>query len=106
MFDEKSNGATVVQLGVDQEQNESYFQLVWRRFRRSKISIVGGVMVLVLVLLAIFADFISPTGLDDVELNSSYIPPQRVHFIDSNGNFHLIPFVYNYTYTLDPQTFR
>jgi hypothetical protein len=30
-------------------RNESYFELVWRRFRRSKASIVGGIMVLILL---------------------------------------------------------
>jgi peptide/nickel transport system permease protein len=89
-----------------QADNESYFQLVWRRFRRSKISIIGALMVLVLVMLAVFADFFSPTSISQIDLQASFIPPQVVHFIDHDGNFHLQPFVYNYTYTLDPQTFR
>lgn len=88
------------------ERHESYFQLVWRRFRRSRVSIVGALMVLVLIMLAIFADFFSPTSISEIDLKSSFIPPQRVHFIDHEGHFHLIPFVYNYTYTLDPLTFR
>ncbi len=88
------------------EGHESYFELVWRRFRRSKVSIIGAFMVLMLVMLAIFADFFSPTSISQIDLQSSFIPPQQVHFIDHDGNFHLRPFVYNYTYTLDPKTFR
>src|SRR5438046_5028403 len=83
------------------EAHESYFQLVWRRFRRSKVSIIGGFMVLILIMLAIFADFFSPTTISEIDLKSSFIPPQQVHFIDHEGNFHLRPFVYNYTYTFD-----
>jgi peptide/nickel transport system permease protein len=85
---------------------ESYFQLVWRRFRRSKISIIGAAFVLMLMLLAIFAEFFAPSNIYQVDLDNSFIPPQQVHFIDAEGNFHLRPFVYNYTYTLDPATFR
>lgn len=83
------------------EAHESYFQLVWRRFRRSPVSIIGAFMVLTLVVLALFADFFSPTSLSQPDLKSAFIPPQQVHFIDTQGNFHLRPFVYNYTYTLD-----
>jgi peptide/nickel transport system permease protein len=86
--------------------DEGYFQLVWRRFRRSKVSIVGAAFVLTLILLAIFADFFSPNNIYRVDLDNSFIPPQQVHFVDTEGNFHLRPFVYNYAYTLDPLTFR
>jgi peptide/nickel transport system permease protein len=89
-----------------QEVNESYFQLVWRRFGRSTVSIVGGLMVLTLVMLAIFAEFFSPTAINQIDLQKSFIPPQQVHFVDHEGNFHPRPFVYNYKYELDPKTFR
>ena len=39
-------------------------------------------------------------------MQASFIPPQQVHFFDTEGKFHLRPFVYNYVYTLDPATFR
>ncbi len=88
------------------EKNEGYFQLVWRRFRRSKASIVGGLMVLILCVLAIFADFFSPVSLYQIDLKATFIPPMSIHFIDKGGKFHPIPFVYNSIYTLDPKTFR
>ena len=101
------NFATVSLSVAEQEEHESYFQLVWRRFRRSTVSIVGALMVLMLVMLALFADFFSPTSLSQIDLQSAFIPPQRIHFFwDANGNFHLGPFVYNYVYELDPQTFQ
>ena len=106
MSDAYSSTSTNEQLIAEPEQNESYFQLVWRRFRRSTVSIVGALMVLVLVLLAIFAEFFSPTSISQIDLKSPFIPPQKVHFIDAQGKFHLIPFVYNYGYTLNPKTFK
>lgn len=88
------------------EVNESYFQLVWRRFRRSQVSIIGGLMVVILAMLAIFADFFSPTSLYGIDLDKTFIPPQKIHFIDADGKFYLRPFVYNSTYTLNPKTFQ
>ncbi len=75
-----------------EEEHESYTQLVWRRFRRSKVSIVGGFMVLALVFLAIFADFFSPTTIYGIDLKASFIPPQQIHFFnDANGQFPYWP---------------
>ncbi len=107
MYDDISNDA-VINLGVSsqEEEHEGYFQLVWRRFRRSPISIIGALMVLTLVFLAVFADFFSPTPISEIDLHSAFIPPQKIHFVDENGTFHLRPFVYNYMYTVDPFTFK
>jgi peptide/nickel transport system permease protein len=90
---------------VSEEQHEGYFQLVWQRFQKSKPAIIGGLMVLALVVLAVFSDFFSPT--DPLELNmaASFTPPQRLHFMDAEGNFHLRPFTYVQTVELDPVTF-
>jgi peptide/nickel transport system permease protein len=96
----------VSESAVEAEENESYFDLVWRRFRRSPVSIIGALMVLTLIILAVFADFFSPTSISGIDLQASFIPPQRIHFLDTEGKFHLRPFVYNYVYTLDPATFR
>ncbi len=104
--------AEVVDIPVDGQAaevshaDEGYLNLVWQRFRRSPISIVGGVMVLVLGMLAIFAEFFSPTPINRINLDASFTPPQRIHFFtDANGEFHLGPFVYNYEFTLNPTTF-
>jgi peptide/nickel transport system permease protein len=88
------------------EHNEGYFELVWRRFRRSKASIVGGLMVITLGFLAIFAEFFAPYSLSTINLNDAFMPPQRVHFIDAEGNFHLRPFVYRYDFEVSMTTFQ
>lgn len=90
---------------IQEEQHESYFQLVWRRFRKSRPAIVGGLMVIILVILAVSSDFFSPTDPRRLEMSSSYIPPQHIHFIDADGQFHLRPFTYNQVFELDPETF-
>jgi peptide/nickel transport system permease protein len=88
------------------EHNEGYFELVWRRFRRSKASIAGGLMVVTLAILAIFADFFAPYPLATINLNNAFMPPQRIRFIDADGKFHLAPFVYAFKMELDMTTFQ
>jgi hypothetical protein len=78
-------------LGIS-ERHESYSQLVWRKFRKSKAAIAGGLMVITLAVLAIFAEFFSPNPLDEVIMSNAFIPPHRIHFIDADGNFHWQPF--------------
>jgi peptide/nickel transport system permease protein len=86
--------------------NESYFQLVWRRFRRSRVSIIGGLIVVTLAMLSAFADFFSPNPIDGDNLKDAFIAPNQIHFIDAAGNFSLRPFVYGMVQTLDPKTFQ
>ena len=87
------------------ERNENYFQLVWRRFRKSKPAVVGGLLVLILGFLAIFAEFFAPYPLDKFNSQNSFIPPTPIHFFDKDGNFHWRPFVYAQVVELDPKTF-
>ncbi len=87
-------------------QHESYFQLVWRRFRKSKAAIAGGLLVLALVTLAVLADFFSPYSLREVDLQNSFIPPSTLHFVDAQGKFHLRPFVYAEEITINMKTFE
>ena len=90
------------------EQNESYFQLVWQRFKRSKAAIAGGLMILILLVLSLFAEFFSPNDFYSVEAmgEDSYIPPTRVHFFDEEGTFYWWPFVYGQTVEYDLKTYE
>jgi len=90
---------------AETEPHEGYFQLVWRRFRRSKASIFGGLLVLALAIMALFAEFFSPYPLEGVNLTDTFIAPSVVRMIDADGNFHLRPFVYAQEVALDPATF-
>jgi len=95
-----------VDVFAEEERRESYFQLVWQRFKKSKAAITGGLMVFMLAILAIFADFFSPTDPSALNMQASFTPPSRVHFIDEDGKLHLRPFTYNQTIKLEPKTFR
>ena len=80
--------------------------MVWRKFTKSKAAIFGALIVLSLGTMALFAEFFAPYPLRELSLDNTFIPPQRVRFIDAEGNFHWRPFTYNYALEINPQTFE
>jgi peptide/nickel transport system permease protein len=88
------------------ERHESYSELVWNKFKRSKPAIAGGLMILTLIVLSAFAEFFSPNPLNVIDLNAAFTPPHQIHLMDSAGNFHLRPFVYGLALEIDLTTFE
>ncbi|KAA1179966.1 ABC transporter permease [Rhizobium tropici] len=86
--------------------NESYIALVWRRLKRSWTGMGGLTLVVLLLLMAIFAEFVAP--LDPKATDTGFAPPQVISFHDKDGNFVLQPRVYALAETsdLDPVTFQ
>ena len=72
--------------------NETYATLVWRRFRRSTMGMIGLVLVGLLLVVSVFADFFAP--MDPKASNLPFAPPDLIAFEDPAGNFSLIPYVY------------
>ncbi len=79
-------------------------QLIWRRFKRSRIALVGGVVLLAFYLSAIFADFLAPYEISTRFTNQIYAPPNPPRFVDQEGNFHVQPFVYKMKQTINRET--
>ncbi len=67
--------------------------LAWRKFRRHKLAIAATVILLLTYGITVFASFFAPY-LSEETLAHVNMPPQEIHFIDSEGNFHLRPFTY------------
>ncbi|MFW6313822.1 MAG: ABC transporter permease [Spirochaetota bacterium] len=88
------------------DRYESYYALLWTRFRKSTPASIGGLMILCLLVLAIFAEFFAPTDPNEIVFRDSFIPPQRLQFVDAEGTFHLVPYTYNQQFTIDPETSR
>lgn len=86
--------------------NETYAALVWRRFRRSTMGMIGLVLVVLLLVVTVFADFFAP--MDPKATNLPFAPPDLVAFEDPEGNFSLMPHVYPIgdTGEFDPITFQ
>ena len=89
-----------------EESGDSYLQLVWQRFSRSKAAIVGGLMVVMLFVLALFPEFFAPYDFYEATLSDTYIPPTEIRFVDVDGIFQFRPFVYRSELVIDPVTYQ
>jgi peptide/nickel transport system permease protein len=76
----------------------SQWQLIWRKFIRNKVAIVGGVVILLYYLSALFAGLLAPYTLSTRFAKYIHMPPQRVHFFN-DGKFQ--PFVYDVKLEID-----
>jgi peptide/nickel transport system permease protein len=74
-------------LGSDIEfvQARTPAQLAWMRFKRSKLALLGVVMLAVIVLLAALAPWIAPHGQNEIDLFSIKAPPSREHLLGTDA---------------------
>lgn len=86
-------------------KSQSYLALVWRRFRRSIPGMIGLVLVSLLLIVSIFAEFFAP--MDPNAADESFIPPDQISFFTKDG-FTLWPVVFPIAEgdELDPITFQ
>ncbi|TNC49867.1 ABC transporter permease [Rubellimicrobium rubrum] len=91
-------------------RSQSYGSLVWRRLRRSIPGMLGLVLVALLILMAIFADFVSPV--DPKARNVSFAPPDKISWhVPGDGpeaGWRLLPVVFPIVEgeEFDPVTFQ
>ena len=87
-------------------RNENYFTLVWRKFRRSTTGMLGLILVGLLLLTAIFADFVAPV--DPKQPSIAFAPPDPISFYTKQNGYQLRPVTYaiKESTELDPVTFQ
>ena len=83
----------------------SQWQLMWRKFIKHRLAIVGGTILAIFYIIAIFCEFFSPEDIYKRYTKYINLPPQRVRFFDEEG-FHFSPFVYGIKRTIDIETRR
>ena len=93
-----------------QKTDEQYYlassrQLMWRAFKRHRLALAGGGVLLFLYLVAIMADFIAPYPVTERHTEHAFAQPQRIRFFH-DGRFSLRPFVYGYKTERDPRSRR
>jgi peptide/nickel transport system permease protein len=93
---------TVNTAGTKQQQvSQSYWSLVWWKFKRNRVAVLGGFILLAFYFsFVIVPEFFAPYAIQHV---SDYVEagPTKLHFIDAAGKFHLQPFVYGMTRKID-----
>ena len=83
----------------------SYWKLMWWRFLRHRLAVVSAVIVLLLYLVAAFAEFVAPYDPEETFAKYKLVPPTPIHFFDEAGNWQG-PFVYQIKRDRDPETLR
>jgi peptide/nickel transport system permease protein len=82
----------------------SQLKLTWWRFRRHKLAVASGVIVILFYLLAGFADFLATMDPHDTDARRTYAPPQAIRFFDDDWSFK--PHTTVLRARRDPRTFR
>jgi peptide/nickel transport system permease protein len=77
----------------------SQWQLMGRKLIRHKLAVISFILLTLLYIGAIFANFIAPQGLEDYSATYSNAPPSKIHFVH-DGEF-VGPFVYKYDIEYD-----
>jgi peptide/nickel transport system permease protein len=84
--------------------SQSYWSLVWWKFRRNRVALIGGIILATMYAsFVLIPEFLAPYAL---ETTSKYVeaPPTKLRFVDAEGNFSLQPFVYGMEQKLDFKT--
>lgn len=76
----------------------SQWQLMWRKFRHTRVALFGGVVIILFYVAALFAGFLAPYTLNERFGEYIHMPPQPVHFFH-DGKF--APYVYDVKLTID-----
>jgi peptide/nickel transport system permease protein len=94
------------QLTAEQERfyRASQWQIMWWKFRRHKIAVLAGAILLAFYASTLISEFIAPYNLHTRDTRHIYAPPQRVHLFH-DGSF-AGPFVYGYAAKLNMQTLK
>ncbi len=79
------------------------WQLMWWRFRKHRLAMMGVLVLIVFYLIAIMADFLAYVDPQESEAQRSLLSPQPIHWFD-NGEFK--PYVNPLKGTRDPITFK
>ncbi len=82
----------------------SQWQIMWWKFRRHRLALISGVILLLIYGSTLVSEIIAPYNLDTRNTKSIYAPPQEVHLFH-DGRF-VGPFVYGYTMELDLATMK
>jgi peptide/nickel transport system permease protein len=95
----------LVEIDNDQASGHaSQLRLTWWRFRRHKLALISGILLLAAYLMIVIVEFLAPYNVHTRNVDNIYAPPQQVRFFHE-GTF-VGPFVYGRDMTLDMNTLR
>lgn len=68
------------------EGNKKFTRIkeIWKRLSQNKLAVLGLIIILVLIVVAIFADFIAPYGFDEQNLQNAFQSPGNGHLFGTD----------------------
>ncbi len=81
----------------------SQWQLMWWKFRKDKLAVIGVTVVIFFYTMALFAEFFAPKSTEFMNPQYVYAPPQPVYFF-LDGRWD--PFVYGLKFERDPVSLK
>jgi peptide/nickel transport system permease protein len=83
----------------------SRWQLVWRALRKHKLGLLSLWILIIMYLIALFADFLAPNSPYEQTQGLSFAPPSKIHWTDEEGKL-TAPYIYAWVMERDPETYR
>lgn len=94
---------------VEKEEERLYvagqWQLMWWKFRKHKMALVGAVILIVLYFVGAFCEFVAPYNPEAYFIRYKLAPPTPLRIFDITGKLHA-PFIYQRERLKDPETLR
>ncbi|MFZ5807793.1 MAG: ABC transporter permease [Chloroflexota bacterium] len=81
------------------------FQLMWWKFRRHRMAILGSIVLALFLVVMVFCEFLSPYTPQSRDSDYIFGKPQRLHLFDDNGKFQGL-FVYGISTAFDRETMQ
>ena len=85
----------------------SQWTLMWRKFRKHRLAMLGGTVTILIYLTVIFAEFLAPFRSVAFSSEFTYAPPQPLHIFDrTEEGLRISPYVSGYKVEVDPVALR
>ncbi len=81
-------------------------KLIWMRFSRNKLALVGGVGLIIMYIIVALGPFIASNHFRNQNQDYLYGPPTPVTFRGADGRLGLRPYTYEYITRLDQESFK
>ncbi len=92
----------------ERRKPQSQLGVAWQQFRRNRLAQFGGVVLILLYVMAVFAGFLAPDGLSNYSTTNitRFHVPTPIHVRDPKTGAWVGPYVNQYTLELDQNTFK
>lgn len=85
----------------------SQWTLIWHKFSRHRLAMVALVVVVLIYLVAAFAEFLAPYDPGKFDPRYTFAPPQHIHlFLTDEEGTRFAPHVLGFKSQVDPKSFR